>query len=109
MLKQGIGTSLVSYFISTNLTELINEPTHIRDDGSQRCIDQICSDQQYLSTDSGVLPSLDSHSKHNIIYGQFSFPCPPPYKGTIWDFKSAQVDNIRNEIPDSDWNSLFLT
>ena len=98
------------FFISNNLTELINEPTHIRDDGSHSCIDLIWTDQQYLFTDSGVLPSLDSHSKHNIIYGHvnFSFPCPPPYKRKIWHFKSAQVDNIQNEISGTDWNSLFF-
>ena len=30
-----------------NLEEQINEPTHIRDDGSQSCIDLICTDQPY--------------------------------------------------------------
>ena len=31
--------------ISNNMEELIKEPTHIRDDGSQSCIDLICTDQ----------------------------------------------------------------
>ena len=34
--------------------------------------------------------------------------CPPPYKRKIWHFKSAQVDNIRNEISGTDWNSLLF-
>ena len=104
------GCLFSEFFISNNLDELINEPTHIRDDGSQSCIDLISTDQQYLFTDSGVLPSLDPHSKHNIIYGHInvSFPCPPPYKRKIWDYKSAEVDSIRNEISGTDWNSLFF-
>ena len=32
-----------NFLISNNLEELINEPTHIRDDGSQSCIDLICT------------------------------------------------------------------
>ena len=67
-----------NFVISNNLEELINEPTHIRNDGSQSCIDLIFTDQLYLFTDS-VLPSLDTHSEHNIIYGNinFNFPCHP--------------------------------
>ena len=104
------GCLFSEFFISNNLDELINEPTHVRDDGSKSCIDLISTDQQYLFTESGVLPSLDPHSKHNIIYGRinFSFPCPPPYKRKIWDYKSAKVENIRNEISGTDWNSLFF-
>ena len=45
----------------------------------------ICTGQVYLFTASGVLPSLDTHSKHNIIYGSLNLhiPCPPPYKHSI--------------------------
>ena len=78
-----------------NLEELINEPTQIRDDGTQSCIDLICSDESFIFTKSGVLPSLAIHSEHQIIHGNlnFSVPCPPPYKRKIWDYKSGE--NIR--------------
>ena len=87
--------------VFNNLEELINEPTHVRDNGSQSCIDLICTGQLYFFTDSGVLLSLDTHSKHNIIsYNMpstlqaqifiyhalhptstnFHIPCPPSYK-----------------------------
>ena len=36
------GRTLSNFIISNNLDELITEPTHIRDDGSQPCIDLIC-------------------------------------------------------------------
>ena len=42
------GCVLNDFLISNNLEELINEPTHIRDDGSQSCIDLICTDQPYF-------------------------------------------------------------
>ena len=99
-----------NFLLSNNLEELINEPTHIRDDGSQSCIDLICTDQPYIFTETGVLPSLDSHSKHNIIHGSLNFhtPCPPPYKRKVWDYKTAKIDLIRKELLNTNWQSLFL-
>ena len=64
--------------LSNNLEELINEPAHFRENGTQSCIDLVCTRQSYLFTDIGVLSSLDSHSKHNIIYGTLNFHIPPP-------------------------------
>ena len=43
------GRTLSNFILSNNLDELINEPTHIRDDGSQSCIDLICTDQPFFS------------------------------------------------------------
>ena len=95
--------------IEQNLDELIKEPTHIRDDGSQSCIDLICKDQPFLFVDSGVLPSLDPHSKHNIVHGKLNFhtPSPPPYKRRIWDYDKAKVEDIRRNLSETNWNSLF--
>jgi len=93
-----------------NLEELINEPTHIRDDGSQSCIDLICTDQPFIFNDTGVLPTLDPHSKHNIIHGTLNFntPRPPPYKRKVWLYKSAKIDLIRKDLLNTDWHSLFF-
>ena len=98
------------FLISNNLEELINEPTHIRDDGSQSCIDLICTDQPYIFTEAGVLPSLDPHSKHNIITGSLNFhnPTTPPYKRKVWDYKTAKIDLIRTELINTNWKSLFF-
>ena len=57
----------------------------------------ICADQPCLFTETGVRPSLDPHSKHNItIYGPLNFhiPSPPRYKRKIWDYKSAKIDQM---------------
>ena len=67
-------------------------------------------DQPFIFTESGVLPSLDIHAKHQIIHGNlnFSVPCPPQYKRKIWDFKSGEKDKICNDISDVDWERLFV-
>ena len=84
-------------------------PSH-RDDGSQSCIDLVCTDQSYVFTDTGVLPFLDPHSKHNIIHGSLNFhiPCPPPYKRKVWEYKTAKSNMIRLELFNTNWHSLFL-
>ena len=58
------------FLISNNLEKLINEPTHIRDDGSQSCIDLICTDQPYIFTASLIL--------NIILFFEFSQSTPPP-------------------------------
>ena len=47
----------------------------------------------------GVLPSIDSHSKHSIVHGKlnFKFPSPPPSK----------VDLICDQRDNVNWNDLF--
>ena len=50
----------------------------MRDDGSQSCIDLICTAQPYLFTETGVLSSLDLHSKHNIVHGTLNISIPRP-------------------------------
>ena len=83
--------------MSNHLEHLVNEPTHIRDDGSQSCIDLICTDQPYMFIDTGVLSSLDSHSKHIIIHGtlNINIPRPPPYKRKVWEYNSCRSSNCK--------------
>ena len=105
------GEIFSNFLMTNNLEELINEPTHIKDNGSQTCIDLICTDQPFLFTDSGVLPSLDPHSKHNIIHGRLNFhsPSPPPYERRIWDYNKANIDLIQKKLADMDEMALVFT
>ena len=100
ILKNNEGCLFNNVLASNHLEQLINEPTHVRDDGSQSCIDLICTDQPFTFIEAGVLSSLDPCSKHNIIHGtiNISAPCPPPYKRNIWDYKSANTDKIRADL-----------
>ena len=82
----------------------------MRDDGSQSCIDLICTDQPFLFTETGVLSSLDHHSTHHIIHGtiNISVPRPPPFKRKIWDYKSAITDQIRADLRQVNYHELFF-
>ena len=104
------GRIFSEFLISTNFNQLIDEPTHVRDDGSQSCIDLLCTDQPYLFTETGVLASLDPASKHNIVHGtmKIDIPRPPPYKRTIWDYKNTQFNLIRNDLVAVNWFDLFF-
>ena len=61
-----------------------------------------------MLTEIGVLPSIDSHSKHNIVHGKlnFKFPSPPPYKRKVWNYRAAEVDLIRNQLDNVNWNDF---
>ena len=67
------------------------------------------TDQPYMLTEIGVLPSIDSHSKHNIVHGKlnFKFPSPPPYKRKVWNYRVAKVHLIRDQLDNVNWNDLF--
>ena len=110
MPEEGVEHWFPKSLVSNSLNELINEPTHIRDDGSQSCTDLICTDQPFIFTDTGVLQSLDPHSKHKIIYSTLNFhtPCPPPYKRKVWDYKTAKTNSIRKDLSNINWQTLFL-
>ena len=77
--------------IFNNLERQICEPTYIRDDGSQSCIDLIFTDQKYSFTGVHIIPHSEKQSKHLIVHEKinFSVPCPPPYKRRIWDYIHA--------------------
>ena len=98
-----------NFLISNHLDQLTDEPTHVRDDGTQSCIDLICTDQPFTFMETGVLSSLDPHSKHNIIHGSVnvSIPRPPPYTRKIYDYKAAKSDQISYKLLNLNWHYLF--
>ena len=104
------GQTLCELSISNNLEELISEPTHIRDDGSQSCIDLIFTDQKYAFTDVQVIPHSEAQSKHLIVHGKinFSVPCPPPYRRKVWNYDRANPTKISADWNSVDWDNSFL-
>ena len=52
---------------------------------------------------------MDPHSKHNIIHGSvnLSIPRPPPYKRNIYDYKTANTDQIHHKLLNLNWHDLF--
>ena len=59
--------NLLSQF---SLSQVINEPTHISQNGNS-CIDLLFTNQQNLATDSGIHSSLHCNCYHQIIYVKF--------------------------------------
>ena len=83
--------------IYNSLEELINERAYIRDIVSQSCIEVIYTDQTYIFTETGVLQSLDPHSKHKIVHPTLNFHSPCPQR-KVWDYKNSKTDSIRKEL-----------
>ena len=94
------GIKLENIFSDLNLTQIISEPTHFRDNCLPSCIDLILSDQPNIVLDSGVRPSLDPTCKHQITFCKinFSIPSPPAYNRKIWQFKKANSPSISRAI-----------
>ena len=63
-------------FSELGLTQLISEPTHLRENCQPLCIDLIICDQPNLVSDSGVRSSLDQTCKHQITYCKLSIKSP---------------------------------
>ena len=75
-LRMRAGRLFNNFLISNNVEQLINEPTHVRDNGAQSCTDLICTDQPFTFMETGVCSSLDPCSKHSIIYSTININIP---------------------------------
>ena len=106
--REGQILSEMSIFI--NLEQLICERTHVRDDGSQSCIDLIFTNQRFAFTDVQIIPHSEKQFKHLIVYGKinFSVPCQPPYKRKICDYSHANYANISEVLNNIDWVNIIL-
>ena len=87
------------------LTQIIHEPTHLRDCSSS-CIDLIFTSQNNLVTNSGVPFSLHSNCHHQIIFPKFNLKIyfPPPYERVVWEYDRANKDLITKAIDAFDWD-----
>ena len=94
------GHLLSEIVIDNSLGQLIDEPTHIRDDGTQTCIELIFTNQSYAFANVEILSHPEPQSKHLIIHGKikFSVPCPPPYKRKVWEYNKANLAQINYEL-----------
>ena len=108
--KEELAGKMVSDVMNLNgFEQQIDEPTHLPSGEVATCIDLLYTNQPSLLTDCGVLPSLDSKCKHQLVYGKVNFhiPCPPKYKRMIYDYNSADHESIKNTVRDTNWRTLF--
>ena len=99
------GIQLDNLFSDLNLTQIISEPTHFRENCRPSCIDLIITDQPNLVLSSGVRPSLDPLCKHQITFCKinFSIPPPPAYSRKIWQFNTANSSLITKALSLFPW------
>ena len=71
------GIQLDNLFSDLNLTQIVSEPTHFRENCHPSCIDLIINDQPNLVLNSGVRSSLDPACKHQITFCKNQF-CDSP-------------------------------
>ena len=71
---------------------------------SSSCIDLIFNSQPDLLIESGVHPSLQPNSHHQIIFAKFNLDIiyPPPYEKEIGHYRKANIDLIKRAINSSD-------
>ena len=74
------GAALDEFSESNNLTQLIDQSTHITNE-NRSCIDLIITDQPNFLVDYGVHPSLYKTCHHEITYGKINLSVPLPIKG----------------------------
>ena len=89
------------------VAQIIDNPTHVINT-SMSCIDLIfCTNQSVISNHGVDVPIFDKC--HQIIYGEINtrVPLPPPYVREVWDYEKANIENIKKEISNFDWNKAF--
>ena len=103
------GKKLSNYMVLNAMDQIINEATHFPRDNIESCLDLIMTDEPTAIVHSGVIQSPNPRCKHQIVNAKinFSVPCPPPYKRTIWKYKAANHDNIRRDFRLTNWVDLF--
>ena len=99
------GESISDITVLHGLHQIINQPTHFYPGKNPSCIDLIFCSQPNLICETGVLPSLLPQCHHDIIFGKIDFnvKLPPPYKRLMWDYKNADVMNIRRSLLSVNW------
>ena len=87
------------------LNQIINEPAHVAKNFST-CIDLLFTSQTNLGTELGVHSSLYPNCHHQISFAKFHLRIfdLPPYERTLWHYKQANIDLIRQVIDNFDWN-----
>ena len=119
-------SQLFSLTSSNGFSQLIKEPTYIQSSSSS-CIDLAFTDQPNLSVNSGVHASLHPNFHHPIVHSSFNLDISyhhhphthtnthththtrtqTPYQKLIWDYKKADLKNIRKVFDLVNWERLF--
>jgi len=108
--ENSAGKQMVDFCISNDYEQIVDEPTHLPDDGTDTCIDLILTNKSSAFVDCGVLRSPDPACKHQIVKGKINLHVPPPpkYKRKIWEYGKGNQREFRNELGSINWANIFL-
>ena len=104
--SDSIGIAIDKIFADNNLTQLVNEPTHIRGN-SASCIDLVATSQPNLFSECSIQPSLHTTCHHQINYCKLLVDIPPPnpYNRRVWHYNRSDTTSIRSAINSFDWDT----
>ena len=99
---------LDSLTLSAGYDQITDKPNRVINN-SMSCIDLIFCTSQSAITNHGVDISIFDKCNHNIISGKINtrVSLPPTYVQEVWDYKKANIENIKKGIPNFDWNKAF--
>ena len=96
---------LDSLTLSAEYNQIIDKPTHVTNN-SMSCIDLV-----FFTNESVIWNrvSIFDTCHHDIIYGNTNIylPLPPTYVEEIWDYRKANIANIKKIICNFDYNKDF--
>ena len=110
--KNGITNSacleLDSLTSSAGYTQIMDKQTHAAN-SSMSCIDLVFCTNLNVISKHGVDVIIFDKCHHDIIYGKINIrvPLPPTYVREVWDYRKANVDNIKKAISNFNWNKAF--
>ena len=102
------GLELHSPTSSAGYTQIVDKPTHAVN-SSMSCIDLIFCTNLNVISKHGVDVTIFDKCHHDIIYGKINIrvPLPPTYVREVWDYRKANVENIKKAISNFNWNKAF--
>ena len=101
------GNKLKQFCISNNFDYLVHEPTRITAN-SQTILDQILTNAPNFVTNVSVSPPISTND-HCTISCQLNFKInnKSPYHRNIWLFNKTNFTEFRQELENTDFNSIF--
>ena len=107
-ITNSVGREIDTLTSSAGYKQIINKPAHIVNNSSS-CIDLIFCNNLNLLSSYGVDLSLFQKCHHNIIFGKTNIRIllPPNYVREVWDYSSANAENIQKAVRDFDWEKAF--
>ena len=102
------GLELDSLTSSAGYTQIMDKPTHAVN-SSMSCIDFIFCTKLNVISKHGVDVTIFDKCYHDIIHRKINIrvPLPLTYVREVWDYRKANVENIKKAISNFNWNKAF--